>query len=210
MMTSTTAADIIKRLSFSSVSPASARSSTMSFANISSTSAILLSSAVANASSSNAQVFASAIQQTTSVQVATVPVAPVAAPAESSKVQVCLRVKPSDSKVETIKVLDDTKVRATPPPGAPPTFKTTEFSFSKVFGPEATQQEVFELVAAPLISGLLESGKDGLIFAYGVTNSGKTFTVEGNQKNPGIIPQTLERIFKLAPQSIVYVSYLQM
>jgi hypothetical protein len=30
--------------------------------------------------------------------------------------------------------------------------------------------------------------KSGLIFSYGVTNSGKTFTIVGNDKNPGVLP----------------------
>ena len=127
----------------------------------------------------------------------------------TSKVQVCLRIKPTQAKPETLSVLDESKIRATPPPGVAPTFKITEYSFSRVFGPQATQHEVFEQVAGGLISQLLDKGKDGLIFAYGVTNSGKTFTVEGNSDNPGIIPQTLKRIFAVPPTSPVYVSYLQ-
>jgi hypothetical protein len=34
-----------------------------------------------------------------------------------------------------------------------------------------------------------------LLFAYGVTNSGKTFSIMGTQQNPGILPRTLDVIF---------------
>jgi hypothetical protein len=205
---------IIKRLSFSSVSPASSvRSSNTNRSLVLNHGGGVMSN---NNNNNNSMLFISNNNSllshgngTTNQQL---PLAKDmdAPPTTTTKVQVCLRIKPCDSKVETIKVLDDTKVRATPPPGALPTFKVTEYSFSKVFGPETLQKEVFENVAGTLVSGLLDHGKDGLIFAYGVTNSGKTFTVEGNKANPGLIPLTLERIFLEKSNSTVYISYLQM
>lgn len=38
-------------------------------------------------------------------------------------------------------------------------------------------------------------GENALIFAYGVTNSGKTFSIMGTKQNPGILPRTLDVIF---------------
>ncbi|CAB1349605.1 unnamed protein product [Coregonus sp. 'balchen'] len=39
-------------------------------------------------------------------------------------------------------------------------------------------------------------GKNALVFSYGVTNAGKTHTIQGSQKDPGILPQALDVIFR--------------
>lgn len=46
----------------------------------------------------------------------------------------------------------------------------------------------------PLVLDLLQ-GKNGLLFSYGITNGGKTFTVSGDHDNPGILPRALDVIF---------------
>ncbi|KAL3657425.1 hypothetical protein V7S43_017743 [Phytophthora oleae] len=52
------------------------------------------------------------------------------------------------------------------------------FTFDRVFGEEASQNDVFEVVGAPITQACLE-GYNGTIFAYGQTGSGKTFTMQG-------------------------------
>lgn len=52
------------------------------------------------------------------------------------------------------------------------------FTFSKVLGQEATQADVFSAVAVDIVARVLE-GSDGVIFCYGTTNAGKSFTVTG-------------------------------
>lgn len=67
--------------------------------------------------------------------------------------------------------------------------------FKEVFSSESTQQNVFETIAQPLLEGLVQ-GRNGLLFAYGVTGSGKTYTMLGDKKCGGIMPRCIQILFK--------------
>ncbi|KAK8580819.1 hypothetical protein V6N12_071071 [Hibiscus sabdariffa] len=69
--------------------------------------------------------------------------------------------------------------------------------FSYVFSAESTQSEVYEKMVNPLVEDFL-SGKSGMLAALGPTGSGKTHTVFGSPREPGMVPLTLKRIFKSA------------
>ncbi|XP_035124340.1 kinesin-like protein KIF20B isoform X4 [Callithrix jacchus] len=69
-----------------------------------------------------------------------------------------------------------------------------KFSFSKVFGPATTQKEFFQGCIMQPIKDLLK-GQSRLIFTYGLTNSGKTYTFQGTEENIGILPRTLNVLF---------------
>uniref|UniRef100_A0A4W4FF14 Kinesin-like protein n=1 Tax=Electrophorus electricus TaxID=8005 RepID=A0A4W4FF14_ELEEL len=73
-------------------------------------------------------------------------------------------------------------------------FKETQYSFKKVFGIKTTQCELFEDVAKPLADDLIH-GKNGLLFTYGVTGSGKTYTMTGSPGQGGLLPRSLDMIF---------------
>ncbi|XP_026869238.2 kinesin-like protein KIF20B [Electrophorus electricus] len=68
------------------------------------------------------------------------------------------------------------------------------FQFSKVYGPDATQREVFDGTTKALVKDVLK-GENSLIFTYGVTNAGKTFTFLGPETDGGILPRSLHVIF---------------
>jgi kinesin family member 20 len=53
------------------------------------------------------------------------------------------------------------------------------FTFSHIFGEESTQKSVFEKGLLPSLKDFL-NGQNCLLFTYGVTNSGKTYTIHGN------------------------------
>ncbi|VDM20401.1 unnamed protein product [Hydatigera taeniaeformis] len=72
-----------------------------------------------------------------------------------------------------------------------------EFTFSRVFDEVTTQAEIFKAVAAERVSEFLE-GVNGLVFAYGTTSSGKTYSLQGTAGNGGVIPRALECIFRSA------------
>nr|XP_033782899.1 kinesin-like protein KIF20A isoform X2 [Geotrypetes seraphini] len=69
-----------------------------------------------------------------------------------------------------------------------------KFSFSQIFGPNVNQKEFFEGTMREVVSDVL-NGHNWLIYTYGVTNSGKTYTVQGNNKEGGILPRSLALIF---------------
>jgi len=63
-----------------------------------------------------------------------------------------------------------------------------------VFDPEADQKDVFTRVSLPLVDNLLK-GRNSLLFTYGVTGSGKTFTMTGTPQDSGILPRSLDVLF---------------
>ncbi len=65
------------------------------------------------------------------------------------------------------------------------------FSFDRVYGTNTTQQQFYEGEVSSCVAQLLE-GIDSTVFAYGQTNSGKSFTIFGQPK--GIGKQTKEGI----------------
>lgn len=71
------------------------------------------------------------------------------------------------------------------------------FNFTKIFDLSSTQFEVFMETCYPLVNDLVNNRKSGLIFAYGLTNAGKTYTIIGEPQNPGVLPLTLKYITDL-------------
>ncbi|CAA7061350.1 unnamed protein product [Microthlaspi erraticum] len=83
------------------------------------------------------------------------------------------------------------------------------FMFNKVFGPSATQEEVFSDMR-PLVRSVLD-GYNVCIFAYGQTGSGKTFTMTGpkelTEESLGVNYRALEDLFLLSDQRKDTTSY---
>ncbi|XP_053274923.1 kinesin-like protein KIF23 isoform X1 [Pleuronectes platessa] len=73
-------------------------------------------------------------------------------------------------------------------------YKETQYTFKKVFGINTTQIELFDVIAKPLIDDLIDC-KNGLLFTYGVTGSGKTFTMTGAPGDGGLLPRSLDMLF---------------
>ncbi|XP_039006501.1 kinesin-like protein KIN-7D, mitochondrial isoform X1 [Hibiscus syriacus] len=89
----------------------------------------------------------------------------------------------------------------------------TAYAFDRVFGPHTTSQEVYEIAAKPVVKAAME-GVNGTVFAYGVTSSGKTHTMHGDQTAPGIIPLAIKEVFSIIQDTpgrefLLRVSYLE-
>ncbi len=53
---------------------------------------------------------------------------------------------------------------------------------------------IFSQVGLPLVKDLL-CEKNGLLFTYGVTGSGKTHTMQGSNQEGGLLPRAIDVIF---------------
>ena len=73
--------------------------------------------------------------------------------------------------------------------------------FDRVLGPNSTNAEAYQVIAADLVSKAVE-GFNATVFAYGQTGSGKTWTMMGDtdEQTPGIIPQALHAMFQQISQ----------
>ncbi|XP_062204426.1 kinesin-like protein KIN-14Q isoform X2 [Phragmites australis] len=83
------------------------------------------------------------------------------------------------------------------------------FTFNKIFGPAATQDEVFSDMQ-PLIRSVLD-GFNVCIFAYGQTGSGKTYTMTGpkvlTEESLGVNYRALNDLFNLQAQRKGTINY---
>ncbi|NWV29532.1 KI20B protein, partial [Origma solitaria] len=123
-------------------------------------------------------------------------------------IQVCLRIRPFTSlerengSQDCVSLEDSTNVILKPPQhylnrlsekSAGQTLQ--KFTFSQVFGPETTQEEFFEGTMKQPVQDFLD-GYNRLVFTYGVTNAGKTYTFQGTEDDVGIVPRTMDMLFK--------------
>ncbi|NWS75967.1 KIF24 protein, partial [Crotophaga sulcirostris] len=68
------------------------------------------------------------------------------------------------------------------------------FYFDEVFGESCTNQDVYMKTAHPLIQHVFNGG-NATCFAYGQTGAGKTHTMIGTQRNPGLYALAAKDIF---------------
>ncbi|KAF6149345.1 hypothetical protein GIB67_016883 [Kingdonia uniflora] len=91
--------------------------------------------------------------------------------------------------------------------------QTVAYAYDRVFGPTTTTHHVYDVAAQDVVTGAME-GINGTIFAYGVTSSGKTHTMHGDQRSPGIIPLAVKDAFSVIQETpsrefLLRVSYLE-
>ena len=135
--------------------------------------------------------------------------------AEKDPVEVYCRLRPGEEDNNCVKIVSDTTVQLAPPSSSKSYVSGKELqcgfkceslimyhSYLKlyildVFDEEATQGNVFDKVGLSLVNDLLQ-GKNGLLFTYGVTGSGKTHTMQGTNRDGGIMSRlvTHHTIFK--------------
>ena len=110
------------------------------------------------------------------------------------------------SNTETVKIMDDKMVILLDPieyNGPNNVFKNRSreqtYAFDFAFDKYSTQQKIFENTTKFLLEGVV-NGYNATVFAYGATGAGKTYTMLGNDDNPGIMPLTLSELFNKVKQ----------
>ncbi|XP_050426998.1 kinesin-like protein KIF23 [Adelges cooleyi] len=111
-------------------------------------------------------------------------------------IQVYCRIRPPTACLDNpcITVVSDTDLQISCPPDDRGVSREGQFSYKKIFTEYEPQEMVFQDLALPLIEQLL-SGKSGLLFAYGISGSGKSYTMTGNQDDGGIVGRCFDVIF---------------
>ena len=125
----------------------------------------------------------------------------------SYNILVCVRCRPLSfsekqlSSNETIRIMDNKMVVLIDPieyNGPTKIFKNRSreqtYAFDFAFDKNCSQYTVFENSTKFLIDGVV-NGYNATVFAYGATGAGKTYTMLGNDINPGIMPLTLRELF---------------
>jgi hypothetical protein len=132
-------------------------------------------------------------------------------PGEATSVKVYARFRPLNNREQTKQTDSDIKfdfasdnknlkmtynqVSAT---GASQ-LKELDFAADRIFKTDATQEEVFDEMARPMVEEVIK-GYNATIFAYGQTGSGKTHCMFGPSKKKselGVIPRSADYIFEV-------------
>ncbi|XP_074661164.1 kinesin-like protein KIF23 [Tubulanus polymorphus] len=119
---------------------------------------------------------------------------------ETDPVEVYCRIRPLDSSSveKCVRPINATTLQISPPESSVGfrngNLKQVQYTFKLLFDEDTSQKAVFDQIAYPLVSDLLHN-RNGLLFAYGITSSGKTHTMTGTPLEQGILPRTLDVIF---------------
>ncbi|KAK7694278.1 hypothetical protein QCA50_001459 [Cerrena zonata] len=128
---------------------------------------------------------------------------------EREPIKAFLRIRPQigdydePTSAPYLQTLSDTAVRMQDPSSSSQAHSRQSsvtvpsiYTFSHIFPPNTQQSDFFQKTTLPLVKDVLE-GQSGLLFTYGVTNSGKTYTIQGGEAegSAGILPRTLDVMF---------------
>jgi len=88
-----------------------------------------------------------------------------------------------------------------------------EYKYDNVFSPHDGNARVYDNAAKRLVRRVME-GYHGTVFAYGMTGTGKTFSMQGTANSPGVIPLAITDIFCYIRENpgrefLLRVSYLE-
>ncbi|XP_021938370.1 kinesin-like protein KIF20A isoform X2 [Zootermopsis nevadensis] len=118
---------------------------------------------------------------------------------KNAKVKVYLRIKPT--KNDTAPILAPPQDRSFEVKGSHTLLVRSlkdpmvhEFKFTKIFMGNTSQEKVYTECVHDLVKDFV-NGQNCLLFAYGTSSAGKTYTVQGTSQEPGIIPRAINVLF---------------
>ncbi|KAF6747436.1 kinesin-like protein [Ephemerocybe angulata] len=113
---------------------------------------------------------------------------------KDDKVMVSVRIRPTDQHNAWIPVQSEGGIKLDPNYAKSTTAtSTTSFNFDAVLT-GTPNKPIYTTVARSHVHAAMD-GYNAVIFAYGQTASGKTFTLSGNVDEPGIIPRSMKDVF---------------
>ncbi|KAK3329428.1 kinesin motor domain-containing protein [Apodospora peruviana] len=88
-----------------------------------------------------------------------------------------------------------------------------DYFYDNVFTTHDDNSRVYDHIAKRLVRRVME-GYHGTVFAYGMTGTGKTFSMQGTASSPGVIPLAITDIFSYIRETpsrefLLRVSYLE-
>ncbi|ONK60319.1 uncharacterized protein A4U43_C08F16960 [Asparagus officinalis] len=130
------------------------------------------------------------------------------------KISVAVRFRPSsgqEAAEDRQWRIEDNRISLHRPLGTP--ISGVSFAFDHVFDQTTGNAEVYDRLSKPIIQAAV-GGFNGTAFAYGQTSSGKTFTMNGSEDDPGIIHLAVRDIFHSAERIVdreflIRVSYME-
>lgn len=119
----------------------------------------------------------------------------------NEEMEVYVRIKPSDGHNSILSISGNHII--VQPPKDSISFKNRnnagtktlqKFKFNKIYDSSINQEELFKDSALNLVQDFL-MGKNTLLFTYGATSAGKTYTMLGSVRNAGLIPRSMDVVF---------------
>lgn len=114
------------------------------------------------------------------------------------KISVAVRFRPptslsNEASDDRIWKIDGNRISLHRSHGTP--INGTSFTFDHVFDWSSTNSMIYSQLTKPIIQAAI-NGFNGTAFAYGQTSSGKTYTMNGSEYDPGIIHLAVKDIFQ--------------
>ena len=85
--------------------------------------------------------------------------------------------------------------------------RTSSYTLDHVYGPDASTKDLYDKSVLDLVHAAMD-GYHASVLAYGQTSTGKTHTMTGTAKQPGLIPLAIEECFDYLSRSTAPREYL--